>query len=277
MDALSRLIKLHISLEKKLKTNIEEVITMVKLKKYEERVIAFIDVLGFSNHISKTIDDDEHFKKIQDVFNYISELKRDNDTGTLSLKELGKEVTVFSDSIVISYPTNIPGAAFYLLLDIIHIQLDMISNGMLMRGGVTAGKLYHNDNIVYGPAMIAAHQLESKVAVYPRVLVSNKLIELGTRYPAGLNSPLDEKEYIQDLLKEDFDGQLFIDFLSQHQEVDDFESYVYTLETVKGNIEKALIDNQSKVHVLVKYEWLKNYYNTLAEKTIPENKEFIIN
>jgi len=250
---------------------------MVKLKKYEERVIAFIDVLGFSNHISKTIDDDEHFKKIQDVFNYISELKRDNDTGTLSLKELGKEVTVFSDSIVISYPTNIPGAAFYLLLDIIHIQLDMISNGMLMRGGVTAGKLYHNDNIVYGPAMIAAHQLESKVAVYPRVLVSNKLIELGTRYPAGLNSPLDEKEYIQDLLKEDFDGQLFIDFLSQHQEVDDFESYVYTLETVKGNIEKALIDNQSKVHVLVKYEWLKNYYNTLAEKTIPENKEFIIN
>lgn len=54
----------------------------------------------------------------------------------------------------------------------------MISKGILMRGGVTTGKLYHNDNIVYGSAMIAAHQLESKVAVHSSVLVGGSILKM---------------------------------------------------------------------------------------------------
>lgn len=248
---------------------------MVKLEKYEERAIAFIDVLGFSHHISKTTKDEKHFKMIQEVFNYISELKEDNDNGILSQKELGKEVTVFSDSFVISYPTKMPGSSFYLLLDIIHIQLDMLSKGILMRGATTVGGLFHDDNIVYGPAMITAYDLESNVAVYPRVLVSEKLIESGVHYPAEPNTPLMEKGYIQSLLKKDFDSQLFIDILSQHQEVDDFESYLYTVEIIKNMIEKNLIDNKFEPHILVKYEWLKNYYNSIIDTKLV-NKELII-
>ena len=50
----------------------------------------------------------------------------------------------------------------------------MMSKGILLRGGITVGQLCHKDNIVYGPAMVEAYELESKSAIYPRVIVSEK-------------------------------------------------------------------------------------------------------
>ncbi|MGP4105984.1 hypothetical protein [Virgibacillus sp. L01] len=67
----------------------------VELEQYEKRIIAFIDILGFREHINQTIMNPNHFKKIKDVLNFISELKQDNDQGTLSQKSIGREVTVF--------------------------------------------------------------------------------------------------------------------------------------------------------------------------------------
>ncbi|PDZ55088.1 hypothetical protein CON15_23105 [Bacillus cereus] len=58
-----------------------------------------------------------------------------------------------------------------LLLVVVHIQLEMMRKGILMRGGLAVGLLCHNDNIVYGPAMVEAYELESKLAIYPRVVV----------------------------------------------------------------------------------------------------------
>src|ERR1700756_3728702 len=44
--------------------------------------------------------------------------------------------------------------------------------GFLIRGGIALGGLYHSSDIVFGEALIDAYRLESKVAVYPRILIS---------------------------------------------------------------------------------------------------------
>lgn len=235
---------------------------------YEERVVVFIDILGFRELIRKTVQDASHYANIKNALNMISSTKEENDHGILAEKEIGKEVTVFSDSIVVSYPVSLLGSVFYLLLDIVHLQLEMLRFGILMRGGMTVGKLYHNDNIVYGPAMIEAYELESKVAVYPRVLVSKMALETATKFP--LNPPEDELKYVIDLLHEDFDSQLYVNFMSQWQEVDDSVDYLKALLNIKNVIEGALKEYEAKPSILVKYEWLKKYYTSVVEGLKPE-------
>jgi hypothetical protein len=49
-------------------------------------------------------------------------------------------------------------------------------NQRLVRGAVVLGKIYHEEGIIFGPALIEAHRLE-KHAVYPRIVATVEVIE----------------------------------------------------------------------------------------------------
>ena len=107
------------------------------------------------------------------------------------------EVTVFSDNIVVSYPSiededaiphDVPAHlrfdahwAKFMCQDAIRIVSGVAEMGLrigvLIRGGYSFGQLYHENGVVFGEAMVDAYQLESKQAIYPRVLVSDRIIE----------------------------------------------------------------------------------------------------
>lgn len=67
------------------------------------------------------------------------------------MADLGKQVSVFSDSIVISYDMIRPGSGFFVLLDLVYICNDLLGVGMPVRGGVTVGSLIHDNNKCFGP------------------------------------------------------------------------------------------------------------------------------
>ena len=71
--------------------------------------------------------------------------------------DLGKQVTVFSDSIVISYDASTPGGGVQILMDLVYICNDLLRIGIPMRGGVTVGSLIHDEHKCFGPAMIEAY------------------------------------------------------------------------------------------------------------------------
>lgn len=226
---------------------------------YEEHVIAFIDILGFKEHVGKTTTDANHAKVLHDCLTYLNKVKIENYDGDYPLNDITrKEVSVFSDSIVISYPLSNPSSVFYLLLNIIHIQLDLISKGILLRGGVTVGQLYHKNGVVYGPAMNEAYAIESKNAIYPRVVVDSKVIIEGVKN--AQHSPDEEFDYISSLMMFDEDKQLVIDYMCQYQEVNDEETYKELLEKIREVIITE-IDIQTNPSVLQKYIWLKKYFN----------------
>lgn len=51
----------------------------------------------------------------------------------------------------------------------------MIYKGILLRGGIVRGKAYHDGRVLFGPAVIAAYELE-QTAKYPRVLVEDHIV-----------------------------------------------------------------------------------------------------
>ena len=56
------------------------------------------------------------------------------------------------------------------------VAMNALSCGFLTRGGATLDKLYHKEGVVFGPAMVESYSIESRIAVYPRIVVSPKLL-----------------------------------------------------------------------------------------------------
>lgn len=241
---------------------------------YNKRIVAFIDILGFQAYIKQSENNPDCAQRIKRVLNYIAYLKKDNDEGKLSLREIGKEVTVFSDSIVISYPYSLESSLFYLMIDIVHIQLQLVAEGFLFRGGIAIGELHHKGNIVFGPAMIQAYKLEAEYAIYPRIVMTEETIAEGVKNKAKHHSIEQELEYILGLVKKDIDGLYYIDFLKQYQELDEEHEYNICIDKIKALIEDML-NTVSDLKVRQKYEWLKLYYN-LTISDVGIDKQYLI-
>ena len=223
---------------------------------YDERFVAFIDILGFKSLIEETITNDAKYQYIQGVLNHISSVQYENYHGIFSEYGVFKEVSVFSDSIVISYPKelSIGCGLFHLLIDVTHLCLDLLEANILVRGGITYGKMYHSEKVCFGPAMIRAYEMEENLAVYPRIIVEQNAI-----LTAFLHMPEEDHYYINNLLSNNGD-YYYLDFLSQCSEFDDEESYIIYMKKVKYFIETQLKMNHDP-KISQKYIWFSNYYN----------------
>lgn len=74
----------------------------------------------------------------------------------------------FSDCFVFSVPTSYQGRIYSLVSEIMCL---LLKQGFALRGGIAAGKLFHQDHVVFGPALIRAYDIEQGEAKFARVLV----------------------------------------------------------------------------------------------------------
>lgn len=243
---------------------------------YENRYVAFLDILGFKNMVLQSENDQQMLNLINMALNYTAKIQIENYGQNMPMADLGKQVSVFSDSIVISYDMIRPGSGFFVLLDLVYICNDLLGVGMPVRGGVTVGSLIHDNNKCFGPAMVNAYYLESQAAVYPRILVDPKVIEYDLQYRGINNTQEFEKKFIESLIEQDSDGKIFLDFLSQYNEFNDYETYNAYMVNVRNFIIGALYNSKSNARVFDKYIWLKNYYNSTVSKVYKEYDKFLI-
>lgn len=135
---------------------------------YEDRVVIFYDVLGWKTKIVGAGVDREKIGRLRRmILQHVRFFKHQN---------LGPEVnaTTFSDNVVISF---VPGEYLSLYLqDIAIIQLISAISGFLIRGGITFGKVIHDHEVVFGPGLNRAYELESKIANYPRILIDETVM-----------------------------------------------------------------------------------------------------
>jgi len=241
--------------------------------KYENRVVAFIDILGFRSLIDATTDKDNKdvesnidnivgaFKAIQETWNE-PELSGHTESNS-------RKVTIFSDTIVVSFRIDDPGQVFYTLLDIKHLIMRLIYRKILCRGAVSIGKFIHTDEFLFGPGLVESYTLESKAAVYPRVILDRDIIEVGSSNGFLDHTPKEEESYVKALLEKDSDGMYYIDYFFKAQsELDDpdydFPEYIEILGDI---IRKGLMgsSHQGKADLRVKFSWMKERYNHMID------------
>jgi hypothetical protein len=147
---------------------------------YRERYCAFLDILGFRELVEELKDGKLDFKFIQlmlqDIHNPPAQLNR--------LARSDFKAQSISDAVAISAPVNASG-----LLDIItaaeRMTIDMLLRGYFVRGAVVRGRLYHDDQMVFGEALIHAYQLESQIVRYPRIMLTRPVADDFLNYCNG--------------------------------------------------------------------------------------------
>jgi hypothetical protein len=236
---------------------------------YRESVVCFIDILGFKEHIKRSENDEEHAKRILTALKIAKEI-----VGVQFKGVDGWNTAAVSDSIIITYATEIKGeegftlkgTAFSIILNIIHVMQALTRQGFLFRGAVKTGKMHHNDDAVFGPALTNAYLLEQSAAVYPRVLVSDDVFDFARNHPH--NSPDEDLKVITSLVRKDVDGCIYIDFLSQEGEIGEWYPYDAFLKEVRDVIVAGAkqANAYGNIGVRSKYVWLANYFNAVVEE-----------
>jgi hypothetical protein len=252
---------------------------------YENRIVAFIDILGFRALLDETVakDGTDDPKRIDDVIHaYTSireiwDLDKKSETHRLSTYS-SKKVTIFSDSIVVSFIAEEPSEVFYTLLEIKWLIMRLLNHKILCRGAVALGKLIHSDEYIFGPALVEAYTLESKAALYPRVILDRNIVDAGTTFKSRDHTSRQEREYLESLLEKDSDGMYYIDYFFKTQsELDDpeydFPAYIENLGAI---IRKGLMGSthHTKADLRIKYSWMRERYNRMVE--VASNEEAIM-
>lgn len=238
---------------------------------YEERYCLFLDILGFKDHIDDTTSSKSKqsmtfarlkaaLEKISKGVNYKEHIIEGNGRTVIS----SREVTQFSDSVILSYKKNesIGGSGVSsMLLDVHRLQLQLINKGILLRGAITSGLLYHDKNFVFGPALNDAVTLES-LANYPRVILDGEVLK-----EAGIKISDNDciSRSISSMVTEDFDGLYYVDYFNVHPEDfdDDWSDISFYLERLRELIKN--LANKKSLSIKVKHSWLRTKFNRMAK------------
>lgn len=227
---------------------------MSEVPEYKNKIVAFLDILGFESLIFSLSTQPELHKRINSALKVI---KATRDSSLLeNTAQRNLEVNQFSDSIAISSEPTMDG-----FISVIWacgwLQADLLYSGILTRGGISIGPLVHENDLIYGEAMIKAYQIESSVAVYPRIVIDDEVFK---HFNVGNNIPY---------LCRDTDGLWFIDPFefeascpgATELAADGYDPReIYFVELGK-HIEIGLT-TADRVDHKAKWQWLKNRYES---------------
>ena len=215
---------------------------------YSNRVVCFIDILGFGELIKSLETDSELHQKLHSALKRIKSYKVSSLEENTAQSDL--EVSVFSDSIVISSEKD---GCHGVVWSSLHLQCDLLSLGILTRGGMSFGKTVHEDDILYGEGMLKSYNLESRAAVYPRIIVDKSILELTN------------EGYQNVFFSKDFDGLWYLDPFSIGIQPggmaalveDGWDPYEVSLKDLKKKINGALSSLTNENH-MAKWAWLNS-------------------
>jgi len=172
----------------------------------------------------------------------------------------------FTDNIVIGWP--ISNDAESELADavekLIDFQFNMAVAGFFVRGAIAIGDAYVDDIVVFGKALLDAHEAESKIARDPRIVLTlpaTVALKLHLTYypnPRGTR-------HVRTVLR-DADGQWFVSYLQAvlYAAEDTGPAYGALLEH-KEVVEARLSQFKSEPRIWAKYAWVAGYHNYFCD------------
>ncbi|MFG1191795.1 hypothetical protein [Xanthobacter flavus] len=232
--------------------------------KYRPAVITFVDILGFREIV--------HRRGAEDVHRILGRLRSFAAREDGSAEGEHTRAFSFSDSVIrvrffdSEYSS---GALFHEALSLVHAQGELISDGILLRGGMTTGDVHVEDNAIFGPGFIRAYGLESEFANYPRIVVGPEAfadLRSDARLHASHHDLVDEIHYLRRLLRRADDGLWFVDYLKAFRaEMDEPELYPEILMSHRASIVAGAAESHAP-RVLQKYLWMALYHNQVCQE-----------
>lgn len=161
-----------------------------KLPTVNDHLVAFIDILGFSNKIVAATTDEALSKIYDEVRKVQRELEKPSAVEDPLEQEgvnqdHGKKVIALSDGVVVAITSDCKAGPVMTPYDLfmseiwsmIIAQARCVVSGIFLRGGIGRGTFFFEDDILLSPPIVKAYRLESKYAVYPVIVVEAETVE----------------------------------------------------------------------------------------------------
>jgi len=271
--------------------------------KESEHIIAFIDILGYTNEIEQYIENNNQafLKKIyitiknfeRKIKDLIIKFKLINNVFKIHYKIFSDTIIVYTNlDILLEFKYFEIALFFHMISEINFIFLEA---KILIRGGVAKGRGFITKNIMFSSALTKAIEIEKNQSIYPRIVVENEIIdEIKNMYNVILKEKRNgsgkyimvDVDYCEtlfdDLFVLDWDYSYFINPF--YQFIFNIQFYMRYLDTKYGDsIEsKNCIDKNNSVineleiliasnmeqkhHIKLKYIWLLNFIDWLRFK-----------
>src|ERR1022692_85260 len=241
---------------------------------YRRSIVTFVDVLGFREFVQSSPS-----SEIGELISVLKDVSAgDTEHGPIRAGSSGS--LAFSDNVVRVCPVDTEsriGGLYYELKALVYVQSAAIDQGVFLRGGVTIGDVFFDldREIVFGPALNRAFEIESTLANYPRIVVDPEVLIAHANEPAlrgGAHDLSLDSKYIGELITKGDDQLQFVDYLrSSKQDIEEMEfSYSEFLENHRNKILANVRKGGVIDRVRQKYLWLSAYHNKTVQKQIPK-------
>jgi hypothetical protein len=238
---------------------------------YQNRVVVFLDVLGFQEKLYQ-------FEKEAEI---LLEQERNNDYENLDKGQLLHSIKanefintfldaiskvdknkfnyyLFSDNICITVNHDTDNSILIELLMVISdLFYSFAQKGYFLRGGIDYGKFIDQQTIALGVPLITAYKLETNVAVYPRIVISENFKKIFDEYTMSKKHETSSEIFIKSFILTSCEVNYLNVFL-KILNTDDKENFFL-------NIHKSIIDNleenKQKERIYIKYDWLASEFN----------------
>jgi hypothetical protein len=247
-----------------------------------ESFLIFLDILGYQGFIraADTLD-----KQNQILTRLHSVLSRNT---PLLRQEMGGSgfppwyaSRIFTDNIVLSLPIALGNGERELgsmMLDAGLYQMSLAVEGFFVRGGIAVGPAYVDEHVVFGPALVEAYDLEQRVAVFPRIVLSKAAREyVGEQVGCYLGGACAAPH--NNHLLVDRDGEWFVNYIDAahiDRDPDSLPEYRTYLEKHRDRAKENIRSYRDDRRVLEKYLWIGRYHNYVTRYLYPEDADLLV-
>lgn len=237
-----------------------------------ESVFVLMDMLGYSDLISKSQQAGSQQDALRDLHNALSASRRglEDQDYPVELRDLGEKdfyaLKAFTDNIAIGWPVLSDAEiefdrAFSRLAT---FQFKMAVRGYFVRGAISVAPAYVDEVVVFGDALTQAYKGESELARDPRIILTESAVRVAKNHLTYYSPPAPAPQ-VRDILK-DADGQWFLNYLdtvliAEYEHGPFYEEFMQH----KGAVEKKLAEHVANPKIWAKYAWVAGYHNYFCD------------
>jgi hypothetical protein len=237
--------------------------------KFEDRIVVFIDILGFGGLVEEAAKDpkgdaSDRLENALDIIQNLAiktskERSAKTSEGRSLLQKADPSIQIFSDSVILSI-SPMSSELKNLFLELSRLFVRLMIEGVWIRGGISYGKLSVPRKKPCGPAVNSAYQIESKVAGFPRLALSASMVNFCRENDPGI---LDSQYVLRDE-----DGVYAVSPLKcateQHEEFGfDIRDHA---KVIRDQLDKALQKIVDRPDQFKKVEKLSDRWNEIADR-----------
>lgn len=237
---------------------------------YKERFVAYVNILGFEALMGRPREEEGSISPTEFIealeVPTLAEAEQIIRGRIDDIYESGHRMTAFANRIAITVEPTARG-----LLQLLHhvarigYRLIRLKTPILCRGGITRGQLYHDGQVIFGPALNEVYSMEKQQAKYPRIILTEEVIRVGLEAEPPIDAIF--KRFVR---RDEADGSYFVNILRVLRMSMDYEKVPSTGFRAKVNrIEQHLrqeierLSGEEREGLL----WFQKYFDWATDRS----------